>query len=150
VPKRVLMADDDGLIRKLLYNLFEDEPDYDLCAQARNGEEAIALAKRHQPDLIILDFSMPVMNGIEAARKLKKLMPNVPIVLFTLFPPSATELALGEFSVDRIVPKSEVSHLMTHIRQLAPLFSSDRILEVPVRCSWGRVITMKEYKREVV
>ena len=133
MQKRILVADDDGLIRKMLYNLFEDQPDYDLCAEARNGEEAIALAKLHQPDLIILDFSMPVMNGIEAARELKKIMPNVPIVLFTLFTPSATELALGEFSVDRIVPKSEVSRLMTHIRQLAPPFSSlDRISEVPV------------------
>jgi DNA-binding NarL/FixJ family response regulator len=133
VQKRILVADDDGLIRKMLYNLFEDQPDYDLCAEARNGEEAIALAKLHQPDLIILDFSMPVMNGIEAARALKKIMPNVPIVLFTLFPPSATELALGELSVDRIVPKSEVSHLLTHIRQLAPPFSFlDGISVVPV------------------
>jgi two-component system, LytTR family, response regulator AlgR len=131
VQKRILVADDDGLIRKMLYNLFRDEPGYDLCAEARNGEEAIALAKLHQPDLVILDFSMPVMNGVEAARELKKIMPNVPIVLFTLFSPSATELALGEFSVDRIVPKCEASHLMTHIRQLAPPFSSaDRISEV--------------------
>ena len=133
MPKRILVADDDGLIRRMLYNLFEDEPDYDLCAEARNGEEAVALAKLHQPDLIILDFSMPVMNGIEAARELKKIMPNIPIILFTLFPPSATELALGEFSVDRIVPKSEVSHLMTHIRQLTPPFPSlDTISQVPV------------------
>jgi two-component system, LytTR family, response regulator AlgR len=132
VQKRILVADDDGLIRKMLCNLFEDERDYDLCAAARNGEEAVALAKLHQPDLIILDFSMPVMNGIEAARELKKIMPNVPIILFTLFPPSATELALGEFSVDRIVPKIEAAHLMTHIRQLVPPFSFlDRISEVP-------------------
>jgi DNA-binding NarL/FixJ family response regulator len=121
--KRILVADDNGLIRKLLHSLFEDELDYDLCAEAKNGEEAIALAKLHRPDLIILDFSMPVMNGIVAARELKKIMPNVPIVLFTLFPPSTTELTLGEFSVDRIVPKSEFSHLMTHVRQLAPPFS---------------------------
>jgi two-component system response regulator AlgR len=128
----VLVADDDGLVRKLLSNLFEDEAGYELCAAAQNGEEAITLAKLHQPDLIILDFSMPVMNGVEAARELKKVMPNVPIILFTLFSPAATELALGEFSVDRIVPKAELSHLMTHIRQLAPPFSSsDSIAELP-------------------
>lgn len=132
MQRRVLVADDDGLIRKLLYNLFKDESDYELCAEAKNGEEAVALAKLHQPDLILLDFSMPVMNGVEAARELKKIMPNVPIILFTLFPPSTTELALGEFSVDRIVPKCEVSHLMTHVRQLAPPFSlSDKISELP-------------------
>ena len=102
MQRRVLVADDDGLVRKLLSNLFKDEAGYELCAAAKNGEEAIALAKLHQPDLIILDFSMPVMNGVEAARELKKIMPNVPIILFTLFSPAATELALGEFSVDRI------------------------------------------------
>jgi two-component system response regulator AlgR len=132
VQTRVLVADDDGLIRKLLRSLFQDEAGYDLCAEAKNGDEAITLAKLHKPDLIILDFSMPVMNGVEAARELKKVMPNVPIILFTLFSPAATELALGEFSVDRIVPKAELSHLMTHIRQLAPPFSSsDRTSELP-------------------
>ena len=132
MQRRVLVADDDGLVRKLLSNLFKDEAGYELCAAAKNGEEAIALAKLHQPDLIILDFSMPVMNGVEAARELKKVMPNVPIILFTLFPPATTQLALGEFSVDRIVPKAELSHLMTHIRQLAPPFSSsDSISELP-------------------
>jgi two-component system response regulator AlgR len=132
VQTRVLVADDDGLIRKLLCNLFKYEAGYELCAEAKNGEEAVALAKLHQPDLIILDFSMPVMNGVEAARELKEVMPNVPIILFTLFPPTTTQLALGEFSVDRIVPKGEVSHLMTHIRQLAPPFSSsNRISELP-------------------
>jgi len=134
VQRRVLVADDDGLVRKLLSNLFKDEAGYELCAAAKNGEEAIALAKLHQPDLIVLDFSMPVMNGVEAARELKKIMPNVPIILFTLFSPAATELALGEFSVDRIVPKAELSHLMTHIRQLAPPFSSsDSISELPAK-----------------
>ena len=134
MQRRVLVADDDGLVRKLLSNLFKDEAGYELCAAAKNGEEAIALAKLHQPDLIVLDFSMPVMNGVEAARELKKIMPNVPIILFTLFSPAATELALGEFSVDRIVPKAELSHLMTHIRQLAPPFSSsDSISELPAK-----------------
>jgi CheY-like chemotaxis protein len=133
VQRRVLVADDDGLIRTLLRNLFKDESDYELCAEAKNGEEAVALAKLHEPDLILLDFSMPVMNGVAAARELKKIMPNIPIILFTLFPPAATESALGEFSVDRIVPKGEVSHLMTHIRQLAPpLSSSNRMIpELP-------------------
>jgi len=139
VQRQVLVADDDGLIRKLLCKLFKNEADYELCAEAKNGEEAIALAKLHKPDLILLDFSMPVMNGVEAARELKKIMPNVPIILFTLFPPAQNEMALGEFSVDRIVPKGEVAHLMTHIRQLAPPFSSsDPIWELPRRFNRDR------------
>src|ERR1700684_4470185 len=84
MPKRILVADDSAMIRKCLCRIFEIVADYDICAEAVNGEEAIALAIQHKPDLIVLDFQMPVMNGIEAAYELKRLMPNVPIILFTL------------------------------------------------------------------
>src|SRR5271169_4421868 len=60
MPKRVLVADDSAMIRKCLCRIFEIEEDYDICAEAVNGEEAIALAKQHKPDLIVLDFQMPV------------------------------------------------------------------------------------------
>jgi CheY-like chemotaxis protein len=63
--------------------MFEIEQDYDLCAEAENGKQDIELSLRHQPDLIILDLSMPVMNGLEAAHEFKKLLPDVPIILFT-------------------------------------------------------------------
>jgi YesN/AraC family two-component response regulator len=76
MPKTILVADDNAMIRKLLCKIFETEEDYDLCAEAVNGEEAIALADQHRPDLIILDFAMPVMNGIDAAREVKRIMPG--------------------------------------------------------------------------
>jgi len=60
--------------------MFEVEEDYDICAEGVNGEEAIALAKKHRPDLIILDLSMPIMNGLDAARELKRILPQIPII----------------------------------------------------------------------
>ena len=83
MAKRVLVADDSPLIRKMLCELFEREDDYDVCAEAKNGQEAIDLALKHRPDLIILDWAMPVLGGLAAARELKKIMPEVPIILFT-------------------------------------------------------------------
>jgi chemotaxis response regulator CheB len=68
MARTVLVADDNAVIRKMICQMFEREDDYDLCAEATNGQEAIALAIRHQPDLIILDLSMPIMNGLDAAR----------------------------------------------------------------------------------
>jgi chemotaxis response regulator CheB len=62
LAKTVLIADDSEIVRKLICRLFKTEADYDLCAEARNGEEAIAPALQHRPDLIVLDLSMPVMN----------------------------------------------------------------------------------------
>jgi DNA-binding NarL/FixJ family response regulator len=67
----------------LLTDLFEAEEGYEVCAEAIDGQGAIALAIKHRPDLIILDLSMPVMNGVEASPELKQIMPDVPIILST-------------------------------------------------------------------
>jgi DNA-binding NarL/FixJ family response regulator len=81
MPRTILIADDNPLIRKTLCEIFEAEEDYDICAEAANGQEAIDLALKHRPELIILDLSMPVMNGLEASRELKRIMPTVPITI---------------------------------------------------------------------
>jgi CheY-like chemotaxis protein len=119
MPKRILVADNNGMIRKSLCRNFETEENYDLCAEAVHGEEAIALAV--QPDLMILDFQMPGMNGIEAAHELKRIMPNVPIILFTLHA-DAIIYSLGNNSpFDLIVAKSDALHIVDHIRSLIPV-----------------------------
>jgi DNA-binding NarL/FixJ family response regulator len=121
MPKRILVADNNAMIRKSLCRIFEMEENYDLCAEAANGEEAIALAIQHKPDLIILDFQMPVMNGIEAAYELKRIIPNVPIILFTLHADTTT-YALGRNSpVDLVVAKSDAYHIVDHVRSLIPV-----------------------------
>ena len=119
MPKTVLVADDSEMIRKLLCKLFEAEENYDLCAEAKNGEEAISLAVIHKPDLIILDVSMPVMDGLQAARKLKQIMPHVPIMLFTQH---VEAVALSpDLKVERVVAKTELMSIMGHVRELAPI-----------------------------
>ena len=117
MARTVLIADDSRIIRETLCRVFEVEEHYDICAKATNGQEAIELALRYRPELIILDFSMPVMNGLDAAKELKKLFPDVPIILFTqhfdfMFPFDAP--------VDRIVSKSNAAELMGHVRSLLP------------------------------
>jgi CheY-like chemotaxis protein len=121
MPKTVLVADDNALIRKSLCKMFEVEKDYDLCAEAVDGEEAIALAKQHKPDLIILDFQMPVMNGIEAAHEPKRIMPAVPIILLTQHA-DTMKYALGRNSpIDLVVAKSDAVKILEHIRSLIPV-----------------------------
>jgi DNA-binding NarL/FixJ family response regulator len=120
MPRTVLVADDNPVIRKMLCKMFEREEDYDLCAEARDGAEAIALAIQHKPDLIILDLSMPVMNGLDAARELKRIMPAIPIILFTQHSDLSTALGITNLNIDRIVSKNDASSLMGHVRSLAP------------------------------
>ena len=121
MAKTILVADDNPAIRKILCRLFETVEDYDVCAEAENGKQAIDLALRHKPDLIILDLSMSVMNGLEAAHELKKLMPpEIPIILFTQHADLSNRIGVMKMDVDRIVSKNDASSLMDHVRSLAP------------------------------
>jgi DNA-binding NarL/FixJ family response regulator len=100
--------------------MFEAEDDYTLCGEAENGKQAVQLARQCKPDLVILDLSMPIMNGLETAHEIKKLMPNVPIILFTQHADLEHGIGITNADVDRIVAKSEASSLMGHVRALAP------------------------------
>jgi DNA-binding NarL/FixJ family response regulator len=117
MPK-LLIADDNPSVRFLIRYLLEKEG-FELCAEAEDGTRAIELAKQTLPDLILLDLSMPEPNGLEAATTLKHIMPQVPIILFTLLDDKITKY-LGPFvGVDLILSKSEgMSTLVGHIRQL--------------------------------
>jgi YesN/AraC family two-component response regulator len=100
--------------------MFEMAEGYHLCAEATNGQAAIELALKHRPELIILDLAMPVLNGLDAARELKRLLPGVPIILFTQYAEFGNLLS-NQPHVDRIVSKTNVEELMAHVRSLLPL-----------------------------
>jgi YesN/AraC family two-component response regulator len=119
--KTILVADDNALIRKGLCRICEIQKDYDVCAEAVNGEEAIALAIQHKPDLIVLDFQMPVMDGVEAAYKIKRIMPDVPIILFTQHADTMKYVLRRNSPIDLVVAKSDAIHIVEHIRSLIPL-----------------------------
>jgi chemotaxis response regulator CheB len=76
---RILIVDDLPEMRKLIRTYIEEETDFGVCGEAIDGLDAIDKAQNLKPDLIILDASMPRMNGIEAGPKLKKLLPEAPI-----------------------------------------------------------------------
>jgi chemotaxis response regulator CheB len=84
MAKTVLIVDDNAYIRQALCDLFKREADFEVCGEAENGKEAVAKARELHPDLIVLDLSMPVMNGLNAARELKRLMPTVPLLMYSL------------------------------------------------------------------
>ncbi|MGH9683496.1 MAG: response regulator [Candidatus Acidiferrales bacterium] len=80
---RILIADDSADVRRSLRALIECRGDWEVCGEAVDGAEAVIRAKELHPDLIVLDFSMPVMDGIHAAREIGKIAPDVPILLYT-------------------------------------------------------------------
>lgn len=81
---RILLADDHELVRKGIKALFEGVPDWQVCGEAANGKEAVEKALELGPDLILMDLSMPVMNGIEATRQIRHSRPSAKIVMLTM------------------------------------------------------------------
>jgi DNA-binding NarL/FixJ family response regulator len=113
----VLIADDNAFVRTALYEIFEREPDLHVCAVAENGRDAIEEACRLHPDLIVLDIAMPVMNGLEAARVLRQMMPNVPIILYSANPREVSEQFARSIGIYGMISKSErVSVLIDTVR----------------------------------
>jgi len=119
MAKTVLIVDDNEIIRRGLRELFTAEPDFDVCGEAENGREAIEKAQELHPDLIVLDLSMPVMNGIDAARVLRKLMPTLPLIIFSEYSDVLSEAEARSAGVSALVSKSEhVSVLVAKARAL--------------------------------
>ena len=117
--KMVLIADDNTFVRHALSELFKREFDFDVCGVAENGQEAIELAARLRPDLIVLDLSMPVMNGLDAARVLKGLMPSVPLMMYSAFEDRSSERRARSIGISELVSKSErFSVLVDKAREL--------------------------------
>jgi two-component system response regulator NreC len=84
MSKDNLIVDDSAIMRRGLRTYFDLRPGFEVCGEAVDGAEAIQKAVVLKPDLIILDFSMPGMNGLQVAAILQQIMPTVPIILFTL------------------------------------------------------------------
>jgi CheY-like chemotaxis protein len=83
MSKQILVVDDQEYIRRVVRNFLEEERELQVCGEAVDGLDALAKAEQLRPDLIILDLSMPRMNGIQAAAKLKQMLPGTPIMLLT-------------------------------------------------------------------
>ena len=103
--KLILIADDNGLVRQLLRTMLEHDGGWEV-AGSKDGREAVLKAQELRPDAVILDFAMPLMDGLEAAREIAKVLPSVPIVLFTMYDSPETTLAAKEAGVAQVFPKS--------------------------------------------
>jgi len=117
--RSVLIVDDNALIRRALCEFFIREGDFDVCGEAENGKEAIEKAQILRPDLIVTDLSMPLMNGLEETRILKKLMPAVPVIIFTSHSGLLVEKEAAAAGVSAVVSKSQaVTVLIATARSL--------------------------------
>ena len=80
---RILLADDHVILRQGTRQLLENESDMEVVGEASNGAEAVELVEKFKPDIVIIDVAMPVMNGIEATKKIKEILPGIKILVLT-------------------------------------------------------------------
>src|SRR6202011_2926662 len=104
--RRILVIDDGDSVRNII-RIFLERDGFEVCGEAADGVEAIEQAKKLKPDLIVLDLAMPRMNGAEAASILSKTMPDVPIVLLTLYQNVLGSALASAVGVKAIIDKPE-------------------------------------------
>jgi DNA-binding NarL/FixJ family response regulator len=92
---RVLLVDDHAVIRRGVQGILSTYPEWDLCGEADNGQDAIRLAGELAPEVVIMDVSMPGMNGLEATRILHEVLPDTKVLLLTLH--SSSEFVRSAF-----------------------------------------------------
>jgi DNA-binding NarL/FixJ family response regulator len=109
---RILIADDQEVVLKGLRAVLECDPRYEVCAVAMNGADAVVKAQEKRPDLVILDLAMPIMNGLEAARKIASILPDIPILLYTLSDNAQVRLDAANAGVWAVVSKAAGTELL--------------------------------------
>jgi len=115
IVNRILIVDDSPLMRRQIRLILERDPNIRICAEAQNGVEALQQVQRYRPDLVVLDLRMPVMNGLTATREIKKVAPQVTVLLFTLYDSPQIELESKRAGADALVPKTAASDLLPKV-----------------------------------
>ncbi|MGD0425223.1 MAG: response regulator transcription factor [Candidatus Acidiferrales bacterium] len=115
---RFLIVDDSELVRKSLRTVLQANPDWEICGEAADGESAVDMFKELHPNIVILDFQMPGMNGIETARRMAEIAPAVPIVLFTQHASTDLERHAREAGIRSVVSKTNAFPMVGMIEAL--------------------------------
>jgi CheY-like chemotaxis protein len=132
VTDSILIVDDNSDIREMIREVLETRTGFVVCGEASDGMDAITKAGELRPSLIILDFSMPRMNGFEAARVLRSMMGDVVIILFTCFADMISFSDAAAAGVNAVVSKDDLVGLIRYVQELLPArFVADLTIITP-------------------
>jgi DNA-binding NarL/FixJ family response regulator len=109
---RILIADDHEIVRRGIRMILQARPEWEICGEAKDGREAVQLAKELDPDVIILDVSMPVMGGLLAADDILRLNPKIKILIFTMDESKALRILVQRCGARGFVVKSQAADVL--------------------------------------
>ena len=116
----ILIVDDSGVIRHSVRDCIERNTDWEVCGEAENGRVAIEKVRQLHPDVVIIDWQMPVMDGLEAAKEIKRIAPSTTMLMITLH--DSPELIRSAFAagISEVLSKSDriVDHLLASLRHV--------------------------------
>ena len=122
---RILLADDHPIVRRHVRNVLLHEKGWEVCAEAKTGREAVLMAAAMQPDIAVLDLSMPELSGLEAARLIHEQFPDMEVIILTMYEPFELMDQLDGSGVRTCVMKTDLQDLVHAIRHLP---STNRML----------------------
>ena len=115
---RFLIVDDSELVRRSLRTVLQANPEWEICGEAADGTSAIEMFKDLRPNVVILDFQMPGINGIETARRMAEIAPAIPILLFTQHASADLERHAHEVGIRSVVSKTNAFPMIGMIEEL--------------------------------
>jgi NarL family two-component system response regulator LiaR len=127
---RIMLADDHPLLRQALRDVLEKQPDFEVIAEASNGEEAVKMTAEMLPDVVIMDISMPILNGLEATRQIKEDNPSVAVLVLTVHSDSEHILSILRAGAGGYLTKSVYGDEVIHA--VRALVSGETVLSPAV------------------
>ncbi len=120
MPLKILIVDDSSAIRDLLRFFIEHSTDWQVCGEAENGRIAVEKVAQLKPHAVILDLSMPVMNGLDAAREITRIAPDVQMVMFTMYISEQLRREAQAVGIKAVISKSDTTlrHLLASLRTI--------------------------------
>jgi DNA-binding NarL/FixJ family response regulator len=118
-PLRILIADDHEIVRRGVRAVLSSRSEWEVCAEATTGREAVAKAEQYKPDVVIMDIAMPDLNGLDAVRKIRKLLPETEAVILSLhFSPQLVQQVMDAGAHAYILKSDAHQHLLKAIEAL--------------------------------
>lgn len=125
---RILLVDDHEMLRRGLRAILTERADWEICGEASDGRQAIEMADKLRPDVIVMDLAMPELNGLEATRQIRRVLPRAEILVLTFDESEALVQEVIAAGARGYVLKNDVSHVLVHavesLSQHRPYFTS--------------------------
>jgi DNA-binding NarL/FixJ family response regulator len=115
---RILVVDDNPAVRHYLRALLEQQSTWQVCGEARTGKEALERVEKNPPDMILLDFQMPDLNGLDVARQLNRFFPEIPILMITIHLSKQLAEEARRVGIRGACAKSDVSSIVEAVDAL--------------------------------